>query len=120
MPIKLLTKPLRQQLIDNHETNAALARDMRDPLDHKPVVKIFSAAGAATWLLTELDPVNNMAFGLCDLGLGSPEIGHVSMDELAKTRDAFGLPLERDLYFDAALTLSEYADRAREKGLIVA
>ena len=41
-----------------------------------PVVKLFTPDAGATWLLTEIDPDDHdHAFGLCDLGLGAPELG---------------------------------------------
>lgn len=40
------------------------------------VLKLFTPEAGATWLLTELDPDDEcLAFGLCDLGLGEPELG---------------------------------------------
>ena len=78
-----------------------------------PVVKLFDAFGQAYWLLTELDEDGN-AFGLCDLGMGFPELGYVSINEL-KELTAFGAPaIERDLYFEATKTLSEYMADAKE------
>ena len=48
--------------------------------DPAPVVKLFTPDAGATWLLTEIDPDDHdHAFGLCDLGLGMPEIGWVSL-----------------------------------------
>ena len=48
-----------------------------------PVVKLFTPDASATWLLTELDPADpDLAFGLCDLGLGCPELGYVRLSEL--------------------------------------
>lgn len=44
-----------------------------DTADFSPVVKLFCPWSGATWLLTELDPDDpDIAFGLCDLGMGSP------------------------------------------------
>ncbi|TIW22757.1 MAG: DUF2958 domain-containing protein, partial [Mesorhizobium sp.] len=60
----------------------------------------------------------DIAFGLCDLGLGCPEIGNVSLSELSALRGQLGLPVERDLYFSADKPLSEYADEARRLGRI--
>ena len=41
-----------------------------------PVVKLFTPDVNATWLLTELDPEDpDISFGLCDLGVGCPELG---------------------------------------------
>ena len=48
--------------------------------DHVPVVKLFSPVGAATWLLTTVDE-DDQAFGLCDLGMGCPEVGYVDLKE---------------------------------------
>ena len=78
--------------------------------DPAPVVKLFTPDAGATWLLTEIDPDDHdHAFGLCDLGLGMPEIGWVSLDELATVRGGLGLPIERDLSFRAEKRLSAYA-----------
>ena len=113
--MKLLTQSLREQLIKNH--NAQLESG---ELDHKPVVKFFGG-GAATWLITELDPESNLMFGLCDLGMGFPELGYVSLDELAAVKfPPFGLGVERDRGFKASKTLSEYASEASERGRIAA
>lgn len=87
--------------------------------DHKPVVKLFNPCGSATWLISELDD-DNIAYGLCDLGMGSPEIGFVSIAELQAIRLPFGLGIERDLHFRADKTLSEYAKEARAAGRIEA
>ena len=61
-----------------------------------------------------------MAFGLCDLGLGEPELGYVHLAELAAVRGKLGLPVERDLHFEADMTISTYAKEARECRRIVA
>ena len=71
--------------------------------DPAPVVKLFTPDAGATWLLTEIDPDDHdHAFGLCDLGLGEPEIGWISLGELATVRGGLGLPIERDLSFVVA------------------
>jgi len=88
-------------------------------LDFKPVVKLFTPDGSATWLLTEIDPDGGRAFGLCDLGVGEPELGYVSIAELRSARGKLGLPVERDLHFKADKTISAYAIEARERGHIV-
>ncbi|MCQ8186508.1 DUF2958 domain-containing protein [Parvularcula maris] len=85
-----------------------------DTKDHLPVVKLFCPWGAATWLLTGLDPEDdNTAFGLCDLGLGFPEIGYLSLSELRSLKGPFGLRVERDLHFRALCSLTVYAEAAR-------
>jgi hypothetical protein len=89
--------------------------------DHKPVVKLFHPANAATWLLTELAADEDQAFGLCDLGHGCPELGYVSLSELASLRTGpFRLCVERDRHFEPDKTLTQYADEARMTGGIQA
>ncbi|MBR8138201.1 MULTISPECIES: DUF2958 domain-containing protein [Burkholderiales] len=88
--------------------------------DPAPVVKLFTPDAGATWLLTEIDPDDHdRAFGLCDLGLGMPEIGWVSLNELASVRGGLGLPIERDLHFQTDKRLSAYARDARLAGRVV-
>lgn len=70
--------------------------------DHSPVVNLFLPGTACTWLLTEIDPeFHNIAYGLCDLGMGFPEIGPVDLDELLSIRVVKIFVAERDLYFNA-------------------
>jgi hypothetical protein len=89
-------------------------------LDFRPVVKLFTPDGAATWLLTEIDPDNtDIGFGLADLGFGSPELGYVSLTEVGAVRGGLGLPVELDRYFRADKPLSAYAAAARAAGRIV-
>lgn len=114
--MKFLTKENLKALHKNHA--ATLAADGAD-LNHKPVVKLFAPWGAATWLISELDQ-DGIAFGLCDLGMGEPELGYVDLAELTSVRGPFGLKIERDLWFTADKSLSEYADEARECGRIAA
>jgi hypothetical protein len=41
-----------------------------------------------------------MMFGWCDLGMGCPELGYVSLSELEEAKfPPFGLGVERDIYF---------------------
>ena len=92
--------------------------EANDP-DFLPVVKLFTPDAACTWLLTELDPENeDIAFGLCDLGLGTPELGSVSLSELGSLRGKLGLPVERDRNFAPEKTLSAYAAEASKRGCV--
>jgi hypothetical protein len=88
-------------------------------LDFKPVVKLFTPDAQCTWLLTEIDEGTDLAFGLCDLGMGEPELGYVSLTELRTVRGKLGLPIERDLHFEADKPISAYTDEARTLGRIV-
>jgi Protein of unknown function (DUF2958) len=112
--MKLITNEQRAKLLDN---GTATARgDERDP---QPVIKLFTPDANGTWLLTELDPTDpDLAFGLCDLGLGSPELGYVRLSELSALRGPFGLSVERDRYFVADRPISVYARDAQATGAI--
>lgn len=111
--MKLLTQPLREQLIANGRIRRALDERGEDDPDFVPVVKLFTPDAGCTWLLTELDPDEpDIGFGLCDLGLGFPELSSVSLTELQAVRGKFGLPVERDLYFSPAFTIAVYAQAA--------
>jgi hypothetical protein len=112
----LIPADLRTLMLANGRRSAA-----GDDHDPPPVVKLFTPDSGATWLLTELDPEDpDIAFGLCDLGLGFPELGTVSLGEIAAVRGRLGLPVERDRHFTADHPLSAYARAAREAGRISA
>jgi len=117
--MKLITDSLTEQLLANGRAQRAAMDKGDDALDFKPVVKLFTPDAQCTWLLTELDSDGGLAFGLCDLGLGCPELGYVSLAALAAVRGKLGLSVERDLHFDADKAISAYADQARAHGRIV-
>ena len=118
--MKLITQAQQQQLLNNGRKQQDLM-GTDEVLDFMPVVKLFTPDVNATWLLTEIDPdQNDLAFGLCDLGLGYPELGNVSLSELHQVRGKMGLPVERDLGFEADKTLSAYAKLAYQQRRIVA
>ena len=80
-----------------------------------------SVVAEASWLLSELYPADpDVAFGLCDLGVGFPELGDVRLSELTALRGPFGLPVERDRHFRATKTLTQYANDARAAQRITA
>jgi hypothetical protein len=104
----LVPDDLRAQLLANGR-NAR--RRGHDPV---PVVKWFTPDAQATWIITELDPDDpDIAFGLCDLGFGSPELGSVSVSEVESVRGRLGLPVERDLHFHTDRPISAWADASR-------
>lgn len=111
---KLITDEQRAQLLANGRRSIE-----DDGFDPYPVVKLFTPDAGATWLLTELDS-EEIAFGLCDLGQGFPELGYVSLAELEGLRGNWGLPIERDLHFRGDKPISAYAREARLAGRIVA
>jgi hypothetical protein len=117
----LIPDELIKRLRANGSFNATRRSEGQDELDFMPVVKIFCPWGGATWLLSELDPEDtDIAFGLCDLGLGFPELGSVRISELEELAGPGGLKLERDLYFKATKTLTAYADEAHAHERIIA
>jgi hypothetical protein len=117
--MKLITESLTEKLLANGRAQRAAMDKGEDALDFKPVVKLFTPDAQCTWLLTELDPEGGLAFGLCDLGMGCPELGYVSLSELSTVRGKLGLPVERDIHFAANKTISAYADEARAHAHIV-
>ena len=121
MNAELLTTEIRERLLQNGRLRLEFQmREEAEP-DFLPVVKLFTPDAGCTWLLTELDPEDpDIAFGLCDLGMGFPELGCVSIAELQTVRGRLGLPVERDLHFKPTKTLSAYAEEARVHSAIKA
>ena len=115
----LFTDEIVEQLLANGRARLA-AGDDEDPPPLRPVVKFFTPDADATWLISEMDPDEpDLLFGLCDLGLGFPEIGYASRRELESVRGTLGLPVERDLCWEARVSLMEYAGAAMRAGRIV-
>ncbi len=110
MAAALITDELYARLLANGARSAA-----GEDIDPRPVVKLFTPDAGATWLLTEADPQDpDRLFGLCDLGVGEPELGYVSLAEIRTVRGRLRLPVERDLHFRAEHPLSWYTQRARQ------
>ncbi len=117
--MKLLTKDIHERLTKNGRIREQLAEGGKAEADFIPVVKLFTPDAGCTWLLTELDPEDtDIAFGLCDLGMGCPELGAVRISELESVRGPLGLGIERDIHFTATKTISAYAEDARVRGHI--
>lgn len=116
----LFTAEIMAKLRANNES-ATMACGMGDH-DPVPVVKILTPDANATWLLTEIeeDDEDDRLFGLCDLGLGCPELGYVMRSDLESLRGKAGLPVERDRGFTGCAPLSAYADYAMAHGSIAA
>ncbi|MDD4616741.1 MAG: DUF2958 domain-containing protein [Alphaproteobacteria bacterium] len=119
--MQLFTSEQHKQLLANGTTNRDRQAKGLNELDFKPVVKLFTPDAGATWLLTEINPDEpDIAFGLSDLGMQCPELGYISLAELAEVRGHLGLRIECDLFFCADKPLSAYAEEARQKGCISA
>jgi hypothetical protein len=89
MYFKLLTKKLRRQLPPLYATE-----NEEDPMVW---VKYFYPDFSWTWFGIEFDG-QDLFFGLVD-GWDC-ELGYFSLAELQRKRGKWGLPIERDLYFE--------------------
>ena len=120
--MKILTEAIKRKLIMNwHANHDEKGVSYDKTVDPKPPLKLFNPVGSGTWLISELDPRDgDTMFGLADPGLGSPELGYMSLSEMMGVRLPFGLRIERDLNFTPKKTLSEYADEASNEGRIFA
>ena len=84
--MKLLTKALERKLPAlNSSTN-------------KAHVKWFTPDANWTWYVMEYDPETGDCYGLVD-GL-EKEFGYFNIEEIKKIRGKFGLPVERDQWFE--------------------
>ena len=106
--MKLITK----------EIAAKLSKNIGDANVVMPYLKLFSPVGAATWLISEYDEETGNLFGLCDLGMGFPELGSVSLHELESITLPMGLTIERYKFFEPSKTLAGYAHDAKLAGHI--
>lgn len=105
--VKLLTQAQHDKMLKN---------GIERGKDHRPIVKLFTPFANCTWLLTEIDPEDpDIAFGLCDLGHGFPELGSISLLEISSIRGPAGLKVERDLHFNPEFPLSVYTEAASLK-----
>tara|TARA_B100000035_G_scaffold277317_1_gene255533 strand:+ start:318 stop:650 length:333 start_codon:yes stop_codon:yes gene_type:complete len=91
----------------------------RPEAERRPMVKFFTPWGRATWLISEYNKDTGEMFGLCDLGLGYPELGYVTLQDLKQIRGPLGLRVERDRNWSSGgRTLMSFAEQAREEGEI--
>ena len=116
--LRLLGVEAAQQLVANYKEQLPL-KGTRGERDFEPVCKLFLPWTSGTWLLTELDD-EYVAFGLADLGMGTPELGYIDLAEIWDVVGPGGLRVERDIHFSATKTLSAYATESRQLGRIKA
>lgn len=71
---------------------------VRDPMVQ---VKLFTPWSGWTWLLTEYDPSDKVAFGFCynSSHPDGAELGYVDLTELESLRGPGGLRIEKDIGF---------------------
>jgi Protein of unknown function (DUF2958) len=94
------------------------ARTRGEAIDPYPVVKLYTLDAGAVWLLTDLDADGDRAYGLCDAGIGCPELGHISLVALQAMRGPRGMAVVADPHFEARQPLSAYAVDAIRDGSI--
>jgi len=104
--VTLIPSELRARLLANGQRSAN-----EELHDFVPVVKLLVPGGNAVWLLTELDPDDqDLAYGLCDLGLGAPKLDYIRLSDLLALP---GEPVQHDADFIADRPLSAYLSDAR-------
>lgn len=103
----VLTAAQYRELVRNHKANDGREKTIK----FCPLVKFFDPFGAGTWLISELDPETGIAFGVCDLGQGFPEIGSVDLNEMCRIGR-----INRDLWFSDRKTLEEWVEVAEKNG----
>ena len=86
--MKLITEELKTQLPELYSQDG-----VDDPIAH---AKFFTPDSNWTWYATEYDGKDTF-FGLVE-GFES-EFGYFSLSELESVRGSFGLPVERDVWF---------------------
>jgi hypothetical protein len=91
--MKLITADIQKKLEKNYQ------RTIETGESNDVVLKLFGGSNC-TWLITEIEPDNDIMWGLCDIGMGTCEYGTVSLSELKSVRfPPFGLSVERDRHF---------------------
>jgi len=108
--MSMIPEEIRIKMIQNAlEVQEGIAKD------HAPEVKLFTKYGKGIWLLSELDQANNIAFGLCDLGQGTPELSYVSISDLESIKHARLKirMIEPDKLFAAKYPMSVYLKAAK-------
>jgi hypothetical protein len=107
---KMIPENLEEIMIHNAtEVQTELGRD------HEPVVKLHSKYGKGIWLLSEMDAANHIAYGICDLGQGTPELSYVSITQLESIKHArLKVPMvEVDPTFEGKYPMSVYLEAAK-------
>lgn len=82
--------------------------------------KLFAppTVAAIALVLTELEADEVKAFGLCDAGTGSPELGHVSLSALQGVRGPRSMRIVADPHFKPRQPLLGYLADAQRDGSI--
>lgn len=109
----MLTEAQRLWLTAN-----AVARREGQHVDPYPVVRLYTLDAGCVWLLTELAADGDLAYGLCDVGIGLPSLGEVRLSALEAMRGPCGMRVVVDPHFLPRRPLSAYAVEAWLDGTI--
>jgi hypothetical protein len=115
----MLTQDDKKKMLENGRQRVGAGDD--DTRGLLPVVRLFTSDANCNFLLAALEADDpDVAYGLCDLGMGFPELCRIRVSELESLRGEEGKPVERDPGFRPDKTLAEYAAEARSSGRIEA
>ena len=91
----LMTKEIKKNI------PALYSQDGKDPKDVKIAVKFFTPWSNWTWFATEGEEQENGDWRFFGMVHGmEKELGYFHLSELQSVKGAFGLKIERDMYFD--------------------
>ncbi len=121
-----LNKPTSTTLVPDDVNDSLLAnwqhgQDQRRTVSHDPlpVLRLHAQIGPAEWLITERSTEEpDILFGLADLGMGFPELGYMSLQELESIRISGAFRIVREVGYTATFPLSVYVQAARMNSAI--
>jgi hypothetical protein len=109
--MKLITADIQKKLEKNYKQTCETGES------GDVVLKLFGG-GSMTWLITEIEPDNDIMWGLCDIGMQCCEYGTVSLSELQSVKfPPFGLGVERDMYFSGG-SVESFQKYYKENGTL--
>ncbi|MCB4859591.1 DUF2958 domain-containing protein [Sphingobium sp. PNB] len=113
-----LTDALKEELLTAGKRQAEA--DARAESCALPILTCLRLSGSS-WLLASVCPDDpDMAYGLCHVAGGVPELGYIRLSELAGLRNSNGIGVFEDPMFKNAdrLDVRRYADMAAITGQI--
>ena len=98
--MKLLTDKIKKALPPLYSTEGVACEDKQ------VIVKFFNPLGSQTWEVVEGEEEPDgewLFFAKCDLGLGTPEWGYVTLSQLEEIKLPMGMGIERDICVNSHL-----------------
>ncbi len=88
--------------------------------NYPPVAHLYMPWGNGEWLVSEIDPkFPQIAFGLCDLGTGHPELRYIDLVELQSVEiGPFQISVHNNSLFEGKYPMSVYASASKVCGRI--